>query len=187
MKFFLLLILLLTAFALCGQDNKAAAAVECAWSYILTDEFSGKEKRALLPRRFFGYTPEAQRRFFLEQDYLECEGYLIESDGKVVLHLRFTYQDKEAEKQVGTISPGATITLSSLKGKLLTFTTFKGAEVEKKGDLTIYESSYAIPKSAIKTLKNFEINTILVNWSKGIQTYEVYYVDFLSEQLRCLE
>jgi len=187
MRFFLFPILIFTTFGLWGQAHKKAATVECGWSYILTDEFSGKEKKALLPRSLFGYTPEAQRRFFLEQDYLECEGYLIESDKKIALHLTFSYQDKEAEKQVGTIAAGATITINPLKGKSLTFTSFKGAVLEKKEGLTIYECSYAIPKSAIKTLKNFEISTILVNWTKGFQTYEVYYLDFLSEQLGCLD
>ncbi len=45
----------------------------------------------------------------------------------------------------------------------------------------------SLPKSALKKLKNFEIDTVLLNWSKGFQVYDVFYLDFLKDQIWCIE
>ncbi len=142
MRFFFMPFLILFSVGLFGQNNAKNSRVVCEWSYIVKDEFSGKEKRALKTRSFFGYTPEELRRFFTERDYLECEGFLVESEGKVALHLLLSFQDKEADAQMGSILPNATLTFNSIKGKQLTIKTYKGAQAQKKGDLTVYECSY---------------------------------------------
>jgi hypothetical protein len=187
MRFFFIPFLFLFLEGLYGQNNAKNSRVVCEWSYIVRDEFSGKEKKALKAKSFFGYTPEAQRRFFAEKDYLECEGFLVQSEDKVALHLLLTFQDKEADTQIGSILPNATLTFNSIKGKQLTIKTYKGAAAQKKGDLTVYECSYPLTKSALKKLKNFEIDTVLLNWSKGFQVYDVFYLDFLKDQICCIE
>jgi hypothetical protein len=186
MKILPFLILLFLAGSLIAQKKLKSRTSDCSWAYSIVDDFSGKEKKALKACKIFGYTPEAQKKFFPVEDYLECEGNLIESDGSILLHLKFTFQDKDAEQQVGTISAGSTISIKPMKGTAVTLVTFKGATIEKKSTQTVYECSYSISKKARKILENTEIDNILINWNKGYMIYEVFYLDFLSDQLSCL-
>jgi hypothetical protein len=186
MKILTFLLLLFISTQVFSQKKTKTRTADCSWAYSVVDDFTGKEKNALKACKIFGYTPEAQKKFFPVEDYLECEGHLIESDGNILLHLKFTYQDKDADQQVGTISPGSTISIKPMKGNAVSLVTFKGAIIDKKNSSTIYECSYSVTKNARKILENIEIDNILVNWSKGFMVYEVYYMDFISDQLSCL-
>lgn len=159
----------------------------CALAYDVIDEFSGKRKRALKPRAFFGFTPESYEKFFPDQDFLQCEGHLVESDGQLALRLRIIIQDKSAKKQFGTIEPGAQVFIRPMKSSTLALSSYAGATVSEENDKTVYDCSFALDKSALKVLKNDEIDTIRIIWSKGYQTYQVYYLDFLRDQFSCFD
>lgn len=159
----------------------------CNLAYNIVDEFSGKRKKALNTRWFFGFTPEPYKKFFPNHDYLECYGYLMESDGQLALHLTISIEDKNAKSQFGTIEAGAQVFIRPIKNNTLALTSYKGATVMEDSEKTVYECSFALDKSALKILKKDEIDTIRIVWSKGYQTYEVYYLDFLRDQILCFE
>jgi hypothetical protein len=161
--------------------------ISCEWELNLTDEFSGKKKMQLKARKFFGYNPEGSSRFFIGQEYLECKAALAKMDDKMLLNMNIIIQDKEIAEIMGDIAPNSSIELTSIKGKTLFLKTFVGAKAALKDKNTLYNCSYFISKSNLKKLKDFEIDTVKINWSKAFQVYTVYYLDCLSDQIKCFE
>lgn len=159
----------------------------CEMDYDLIDEFSGKRKRGLQERWFFSFTPEAYQKFFPQEDYFRCEGYLVEREKELSLHLVISIQEKSAKKTFGELPPQSKIFLYPMRGNPIALQTFQGAEILEEPHQTIYKCSYPIKKSSLKALKKMEIDRIRINWSEGFQTYEVYYLDFLLDQFSCLE
>jgi hypothetical protein len=188
----LLLFILLSQSLLTAQKDSMPSPKEvrinndCSMDFDMIDEFSGKRKRGLKARWFFSFTPESYQKFFPEDDYLRCEGYLVEREGELSLHLRIIIQDKTAKKTFGALEPQSKIFLYPMRGNPIALSTFQGAKVLEEPHQTIYECSYPIKKSRLKELKKIEIDRIRINWSKGFQTYEVYYLDFLLDQFACL-
>jgi len=159
----------------------------CEWEQDLTDEFSGRKKKQLKTRKFFGYSPEGSSRFFVGKEYLECWAALAELDDKYMLNVNIIIQDHEIEAQMGDIAPNASLELTSIKGKTIYLITFAGCKAQIKDKNTIYNCNYFIPKTSLKKLRNFEIDTVKINWSKAYQVYTVFYLDFLSDQIKCFE
>ncbi len=160
---------------------------DCSLQENLVDEFSGKRKRALQARWFFSFTPEAYQKFFTEDDFLHCQGYLAEREGQLSLQLIINIQDQTAKQSFGTLLPQSKIIIYPMRGNSIPLQTYKGAELIETADQTTYKCSYPISKKQLKALKKVEIDQIRINWSQGFQTYEVYYLDFLLDQFACLE
>jgi len=184
MKRFFPILLLLFCFSLSAQHQNS---ISCDWEMNLTDEFSGRKKMQLKPRKFFGYSPEGAERFFIGQEYLECWAALAKVDEKYSLNLSIIIQDNEIAEQMGRILPNSSLELRSIKGKTLYLKTFAGAEAELKDKKTLYRCSFFISKASLKKLKNFEIDAVKINWSKSYQVYTVSYLDFLIDQIKCFE
>jgi len=184
MKLFFPTFLCFFCFSLSAQIPNS---ISCEWERNLRDEFSGKEKKQLKPRKFFGYSPEGTERFFVGQEYLECWAALVKVEEKYSLNLSIIIQDIEIAEQMGQMPSGSSLELRSIKGKTLYLKTFAGAEAEQKDKKTRYNCSFFISKTSFKKLKNFEIDAVKINWSKAYQVYTVYYLDFLIDQIRCFE
>lgn len=184
MKRFFPILLLLFCYSLSAQHQNS---ISCDWEMNLTDEFSGRKKMQLKPRKFFGYSPEGAERFFIGQEYLEAWAALAKVDEKYSLNLSIIIQDSEIAGQMGRILPNSSLELRSIKGKSLYLKTFGGAEAELKEKKTIYRCSFFISKASLKKLKNFEIDALKINWSKAYQVYTVSYLDFLIDQIKCFE
>ena len=184
MKLFFPAFLLLLCFSLSAQTQNA---ISCEWEMNLTDEFSGRKKMQLKPRKFFGYSPEGSERFFIGQEYLESWAALAKVDEKYSLNMNIIIKDSEIAEQMGQMLPNSSLELRSIRGKTLYLKTFAGAEAEQKDKKTHYSCSFFISKASLKKLKNFEIDAVKINWSKAYQVYTVSYLDFLIDQIKCFE
>lgn len=184
MKLFFPTLSLLLCFSLSAQTQNV---ISCEWEMNLTDEFSGRKKMQLKPRKFFGYSHEGTERFFVGKEYLESWAALTKVDEKYSLNMNIIIQDSEIAEQMGMMLPNSSLELRSIKGKTLYLKTFAGAEAEQKEKKTIYRCSFFISKASLKKLKNFEIDAVKINWSKAYQLYYVSYLDFLIDQIKCFE
>lgn len=186
MRLFLFTTLLLSFLTGYAQKQDIRQKVICEWEYQSRDADSGREKKALKAEKFFSYCPDGMDRFFIGKEYFECLGALSVTGGKITLNLTMKYLDKDISEQVGKIDPGASIEISSIRGKTLILKTKQGAIAEIKAHYTIYHCSFELSEKQIKSLKNFETDSVMISWSKGFQRYTVYYLDFFINQFNCL-
>lgn len=170
-----------------GLSAQIQDSISCEWEMNLSDEFSGRKKLQLKPRKFFTYSPKGSESYFIGKDYLECWAGMSKMDNKYLLSLNIIIEDLEISTQMGAMSPNSSLELTSIQGKSIYLKTFTGAEPVLKDNKTLYKCSFFVPKSSLKRLKKFEIAEVKINWSKAYQVYTVYYLDFLSDQIKCFE
>ncbi len=163
-----------------AQEKPNKQQVVCEW-----DETLNLRNKVLFPRPFFAYTPFELQKYFKSDNYLNCEGYISGENSKFSLNLIIKIKDDKAQRQWGNINTKSTITLFSIKGKLITLKTVDGGITELENGYTIYKCNYLIPTSVLKKMRKFEVASVLINWSKGFQTFEVNYLDFFKDQICC--
>ena len=160
----------------------------CQMAFDVTDEFTGLRKRGLAPRPFFSYSPEQYRKFVKEGDFIRCEGYLSQSTGgRMALNINLYIANKEAQYKFGGIPAKSSMVLHPMKGKDFFFITYKGATPQLVDNMTLYQCSFAIDKSDLKKLKKTEIDSVRIAFQEGVQTFDVFYLDFIIDQFPCFE
>ena len=165
------------------QKNQSQNSILCEWSFLNGSDEKTSTEKILKPRLFFTYTPESLQKYFTVDDYMRCEGSLAMLNNRTELRIKLIFMDDMVEKQWGNIIPKATVTLNSIKGKSYTLSTEYGAVCETKKGLTVYTCNFQIPDNIWKKLKKFEIGSLLINFSRGFQTFEVNYIDFFIDTL----
>ena len=52
---------------------------------------------------------------------------------------------------------------------------------------TTYALTYELDKNQVKKLKKYDIDRVELEWSSGYESYEVYEVDAILNQINCME
>jgi len=160
----------------------------CTFAFDVTDEFTGVQKKGLLPRTFFSYTPAKYQKFFKDEDFIRCEGFLSQSTGGLMaLNINLYVASDEAKYKFGAIKANSTMVVHSMDGKQYFFMTYKGAAPQVIENTTVYQCSFAIDKTDLKNLRKTEVDKIRIAFQKGIQAYDVFYLDFLIDQFPCFD
>jgi hypothetical protein len=160
----------------------------CTFAFDVTDEFTGSQKKGLFARTFFSYTPAKYQKFFKDEDFIRCEGFLSQSTGGLMaLNINLYVASEEAKYKFGAIKANSTMVVHSMDGKQYFFMTYKGAAPKVIENITVYQCSFAIDKRDFKNLKKTEVDKIRIVFEKGIQSYDVFYLDFLIDQFSCFE
>ena len=158
----------------------------CAYSFDVTDEFTGLRKTGLYPRTFFSYTPKEYRKFLEEDDFIRCEGFLSRSSkGNMALNINFYVASTQAVSKFGNIRKRSPLILYTMNDKEFVLMSYQGAKASIDGNTTVYQCSYAINKLDLKKLKQIEIDRVKLSFEEGFQTFNVYYLDFLKDQFDC--
>lgn len=158
----------------------------CAYSFDVTDEFTGLRKTGLYPRPFFSYTPKEYRKFLEEDDFIRCEGFLSRSSkGNMALNINFYVASTQAVSKFGNIRKRSPLILYTMNDKEFVLMSYQGAKASIDGNTTVYQCSYAINKLDLKKLKQIEIDRVKLSFEEGFQTFNVYYLDFLKDQFDC--
>ena len=160
----------------------------CAYSFDVTDEFTGLRKIGLYPRPFFSYTPKEYRKFLEEDDFIRCEGFLSRSSkGDMALNINFYVASTQAVSKFGNIRKRSPLILYTMNDKEFVLMSYQGAKASIDGNTTVYQCSYAINKLDLKKLKQIEIDRVKLSFEEGFQTFNVYYLDFLKDQFDCFD
>lgn len=161
----------------------------CHLEFNGTDEFTGKNRKDHAPELLFFYTPEAMHKFYPDKDYMNCKASLSSvSGGAMFLNLYFTIASKDAPKLFGGFEKGTVINLKFLDGDNL-------AIINNRTDPGIYEpgNQYVTFRAQCNLGANIQeeiskksLDKIRVTWQTGYEDYEVYDVDLLKREFKCL-
>jgi len=176
---------------LVNQDLIAQPPVPpCALAFDDVDEFTGKRRWEMPKEVFFTHTSDRLRPFFKEKSHITVEGFLSgTSGGSFYLNLTMTVLSEFAQREFGVLEKGSVVSLKLINGnniKLFNTKTSTGTlnKVEKS---VVYQGQYLLQSDEMKSLKKSEVDKVRIVWGTGYEDYENYHLDFLIDQINCLE
>ncbi len=165
------------------RDNR------CEVIYDGEDKQLGKKRKEIKSARWFTYTHPKLLNHFKSNDFLTGEAALMKIGKKTYINLRLILATRDARRSYGYIQEEAMLRISLINGDKI----YLRNQVRSNGNLeaytgnTVYQCIYSIEGEYVKELKRTEIDRVGIMWSTGFEEYEVYEVDFLMNQLYCLD
>ncbi len=161
----------------------------CQFTFDARDEFSGELRRELRREEFFRFTNDFMKPHLKGKPHILCEAYLAVSGSITFLHLVFTINDPSAWRSFGGFDQTSRTSL-----KLVDETTFPlvnihpdEGQTDESGQVTTYHAQFPLDNGLLKHLQTAEVDKIRFGWKKGYEDYDVYNVDLLRRQLKCLK
>lgn len=164
-------------------------AQDCKVVFDGIDEVTGKKRKELASNFLFSYTHPKMKASIGDKDFLSCNAFLVSMGGLTYLTLDVTIASKRARTTYGQIKGGSTISLMLINDEkvLMPNLNHSPGQIESHTGNTKYRAIYAMGKKEVKEFKKSEIDKIGIMWSTGYEEYEVYEIDFIMQQLDCLE
>ncbi|MEO1627375.1 MAG: hypothetical protein AAFV25_19645, partial [Bacteroidota bacterium] len=154
------------------------------------DEFTGRRRKELGARKLFAHTRDALRPYLKDRDYITCMGSLTAVSGAgTFLNLEFVIASELAQREFGVLDKGSSVIIKFISGNTVRLTNTKtdiGLQ-DKVNKQVTYKGQYTISGSQEKLLRKEEVDRVRVVWGTGYEDYEVYELDFFSDQLKCLD
>jgi len=169
--------------------NKAALP-GCVFAFKGKDSFSGKKRVDLVSSQFFSYTSEKMRRYFVDNDMVQCEAYMSAvAGGYKFLCIEVTVASETAQKSYGSIEKQGLLSLKLVDGTTVNMYNNKtdNGSLDPLKKTVLYKGQYLIPSEHVKTLAKMDIDKVRLVWSTGYEDYIIYESDFLINQLNCLD
>jgi len=163
---------------------------ECIYDYEGYDKMNGLWRKDLRRETLFTYTDDRLRMYLKDREYLKCEAFMTSLGGGYrILSLRFSFAYPNAREAYGFIEKGSMLIIRLLNGGFIQLHSGKmdSGHYDTEQELLTYEVNYPISQSYINSLKNSEVDSIIVSWSSGYEEYEVYNLDFFQNQIGCLQ
>lgn len=161
----------------------------CQFNFKGKDEFSGQIRREMRAEQWFTYTNDFMKSFLRDRAHITCFANVSTAGNMVFLNLNFSILEQNAMKTFGGINKGGQAVLKLMDGQTYPIASFRQdlGEVDDSGQVTTFKMQFVLDKTLLKKLRQFEVDKIRIGWNKGFEDYEIYSVDLLQQQLRCLE
>ena len=153
------------------------------------DKQINKTRKETSTGKWFSYTHPKLMSYFKENDFLKVESSVLKVDNKTFLNLKLTLSTKDAKRSYGLIEENAMMRIQLINGDKV----YLNNQIRSEGSLeaytgnTIYHALYMIKKDDLKELEKTEVDKVGLMWSSGFEEYDVYEVDFILNQIKCLK
>lgn len=161
----------------------------CEVAYEGVDSKTGNYRKDLTREFLFSHTDDRLRAFLKDKEYMRCEGNFSANGGYRYLMLEFTFAYPNAREAYGFIEKGSILTIMMLNGDYVNLRSgvMDRGSYDTETELLTYQVYYPIDRSQMNYLKSSEVDAIRVFWSSGFEEYEVFQLDFFSNQLKCID
>jgi hypothetical protein len=162
---------------------------DCNLVFDGIDEFIGKKRKDVERDIFFTFTDDDMRRYMKKGDYISAEGSLTQIKGGVLLlNLFISINTTDAERSFGGLSKGSFLTLKMIDGGSVNLVNNQSDQgvfdpIKKQHTFT---GQFRINSGQEKSLKKGEVDLVRIIWDTGYEDYEVYNLDFFTNQFKCL-
>ena len=169
--------------------SSASAQWPCEVAYEREIVNTNSKRMDMAPQFFFSFTHPELKTFYKENNFINTFAQLSKNNGALFLNLNVKLSSSVAKENYGFISTENTVTIKLIKGGQVELQCAQGSLgiANDASNHTIYAVSYQLDKSDIRKLIKYEIDKVGIEWSSGYEEYEVYEVDVLMHQLKCLE
>ena len=140
------------------------------------------------PESFFNYTPPEIKNDLQEENLIQCRGQIVKADDQASLHLNIQINSLKAQEYYGTIDAGYILKVIFLDEQELSLKCAAGSKgvMPRNQKNYIYPVGYKLSSREIRMLSKKEIDKIGIQWSSGYEEYPIYEIDFLMNQVLCL-
>lgn len=150
----------------------------------------GKPEYIVIERdMIFTHTDEDLRPYFRDQAFLTCWGQISQVGKETYLSIEFNIASPNAKKDFGSLGEGSLLRLTLIDGTEIDLANLQGdgGQIDAYSGNTIFIGRYLIESAQQRKAAKLELDKMRVVWSTGYEDYEVLDVDFLIDQLACLE
>ncbi len=171
------------------EPRHPRASFDCEIIFDGYDKIIDANKKVVKPEFLFGYTRPRLKSSFKNDDYLTCMASVSKVGRKYFLTLEIRIKSKTALRTYGSLLQNETIVLETVKGEKFygkSINTDSGT-IEAYSGHTIYKGIYNFSRGDINDLKNNYLDHIGILWTSGFEQYDIYNVDLLKNQIRCLK
>ncbi len=153
------------------------------------DDQTGFYKKDIAYEKLFEYTPEKLLNYYRGRDFLTCYSSVGILDKKHYLYLKMIFDSKDAARAYGSIQKEQEIRITLLDGSQTQLKTavHVDAKPDPKTNRVIYDGIFEMSGTNRKKLKDAELDQIEIVWTSGFESYEIFNVDLLMNQIKCLE
>lgn len=138
---------------------------------------------------FFEYTPDKLKSYFKDKELMHVD-VNVEKNGKqsyLVLTVRII--SKDAAKNYGMIQKENMLKATFISGKstVLNASDDVRSTIETYSGHSVYSIKYLMEKEDIDLFTKLPLDTVGIMWSSGFETYDIYNVDVIMNQLKCIK
>jgi hypothetical protein len=135
------------------------------------------------------HTDEDLRPYFRDKAFLTCWGQISQVGKETYLSVEFNIASPNAQKDFGSLGEGSLLRLTLIDGTELDLVNLQGdaGQIDPYSGNTIFIGRYLVESTQQRKAAKLELDKMRVVWSTGYEDYEVLDVDFLIDQLACLE
>lgn len=161
----------------------------CSFMTDSTDLVSGRRRLETTPGLLFTYTEPDLRPYFKDKDLMKCRGRLSKLGPYIYLDIEFQIASSHSQSNFGSLPAGSLLRFQLMNEESVSLYTVKSnfGRIDPYSGHTIFTGQYALGKKEINALKKSGLDKMRVMWSTGFEDYDVYYLDFLINQINCLE
>ena len=183
MKYLLVVLL----FSLLPKNEQAE--IPCEINYEREVVNSDAKRLDLTPQYFFSFTPSEIKSFYKENNLLNAYCQISKNGGLFSLNLNLILSSSIIKNEYGVISNDSNLIIHFIKDGKMTIkcTTGSVGKINTEINRTNYSIGYQLDKSQIKRLKKYDIDRVDIEWSSGMESYSIFEVDAILEQLSCME
>ena len=161
----------------------------CIFEERAKGKANARQRKDLQPALIFSFTDPALEPYFKKGDLITCSASLTSVTGGIImLNLEIAIASKQAPQLFGALRQGDYITIAGLDGSKIRLVSKKSdaGRWEPRLQAQLYRTQYQLGAKDIKLLEEMELDTINIRWSKVQEEYQIFDVEILSRQLRCL-
>ncbi len=171
------------------NDSKSLSDHECRIMFDGYDESLETNRRETEPSEFFSYTHPKIKPHLKSENFLVCKANMSKVGKDYFLKMYFDLASKDASRNYGQIERNSIIRIQMIDGKkyYLTNNYPDPGRIEKYTGHTLYKAVMKLGKDDLKVFSKKEVDHVGIIWTTGYEQYDVYEVDFLINQIKCLK
>lgn len=171
------------------DPNRMYHEAECDITYNAKDPDLKKHKIEHGPQHLFSYTNPKAKHFFKNENFLNCDAYLTKLGSKYFLNMDIKLATKDATRSYGVISKDDMIKITFVNRENIIAKSLYEArgQLEAYSGRSVYKAVFPLNKDQVKLIKNQDLDFITIIWSTGSESYEIYDLELLAKQYKCIE
>lgn len=170
-------------------NNLSISEIPCGIVYERELVNNHSKRIDLEPQYFFSFSHPEIKNFFKEDNLIKTYCQISKNQGVFSLNLNLVLSSSVAQKDYGIISNDSNLNIHFINGTHINLKCTKGSfgKVREFQNSTIYALSYELDKGHVKKLSKHDIDKVKVEWSSGVEEYEVFDVDAVLDQMSCMK
>ena len=137
----------------------------------------------------FNFTHQQLRSHFKEKELMEANVSIIVENKKRILILTYKQVSKDAENNYGFIPNDGLLRIDLISGKKIDLYAMNPSisESEPYTGNVVYQTEYLMKDEDKNELSEVPLDSIGMKWSSDFETYKMYNVDIVMNQIACSE